>query len=69
MLPRTVHGLYDTNEQDECEVIQHDYPDNAQLSGILGTPDKPELHVLHVTHVDEVDLPGRQQKFGKELYV
>jgi hypothetical protein len=38
--------LYDTDEQDEYEVIQHAYPDSAQLGGYLGTPDKPVLHVL-----------------------
>jgi hypothetical protein len=27
-------------------MIQHAYQDSAQLGGILGTPDKPDLHVL-----------------------
>jgi hypothetical protein len=45
MLPRTVHW----DEQDEYEVIQHDYPDSMQLGSILGTPDKPGLHILAET--------------------
>jgi hypothetical protein len=41
--------LYDADEQDEYEAIHRAYPDSMQLGGILGTPDKPELHVLAET--------------------
>jgi hypothetical protein len=58
--------LYDTDEQDEYEVIQHAYPDSAQLGDILGTPDKPELHVLAETLGDAEEVFVTKEGMGQE---
>jgi hypothetical protein len=65
MLPRTELFLYDTDEQEEYEVIQHAYPDSMQLGGILGTPDKPELHVLAKALGDAEEVSAAKGGVGR----